>query len=323
MKRSNAFLSGIILVLGGAVLACDAGFLLSGPGTAPAAAEPVRREAKIPPDAVKMAPATDPNPPRLLSAEFEEPVPAPGLVNTAGAEDSPFILPGGETLYFFFTPDASIPADRHIIDGVTGIYRSRKSGGAWGEAERVLLQDPGKAALDGCEFILGETMWFCTIREGYDGIVWMTAELREGAWRDWRPADFDPDFQVGELHISADGTELYFGSARPGGRGKLDLWVSRMAGGEWQEPANLAPLNTPDDEGWPALSPDGSELWFYRNYGIWRSKREGGVWGEAEQILSTLAGEPTLDRDGNLYFVHHYFEDDRMIEADIYVCYRK
>jgi hypothetical protein len=270
-----------------------------------------------------MSPESDPHPPLLLSAEFEEPVPVPGAVNTAGAEDSPFILPDGNTLYFFFTPDVSVPVERQLYDGVTGIYVSRKSGGLWGEAQRIPLQDPEKIALDGCEFVQGDVMWFCTIRTGYTDLQWFTARNRGGIWRDWEPADFPAGYRVGELHLSSDGMDLYFGSDRPGGRGKLDLWMSKKAGGKWQEPVNLAPLNTPDDEGWPALSPDGTELWFYRNYGVWRAKKAHGEWGEAEQIVSTLAGEPTLDEEGNLYFVHHYFIDERMIEADIYVAYRK
>ncbi len=44
---------------------------------------------------------------------------------------------------------------------------------------------------------------------------------------------------------------------------------------------------------------------------------------EPELIVSQFAGEPTLDDAGNLYFVHHYFEHGQMIEADIYVAYRK
>ena len=40
-------------------------------------------------------------------------------------------------------------------------------------------------------------------------------------------------------------------------------------------------------------------------------------------IVSQFAGEPTLDDAGNLYFVHHYFEHGQMIEADIYVAYKK
>ena len=40
-------------------------------------------------------------------------------VNTSGREDSPFLLPDGQTLYFFFTPDVSIPAEKQLFDGVT------------------------------------------------------------------------------------------------------------------------------------------------------------------------------------------------------------
>ena len=45
-----------------------------------------------------------------------------GPVNTAGAEDSPFVTPDGQTLYFFFTPDVRVPAEQQLLDGVTGIW---------------------------------------------------------------------------------------------------------------------------------------------------------------------------------------------------------
>lgn len=45
------------------------------------------RESEIPEDAVKMSPEADMYPPQLHSYQFEEPVPMPGPVNTAGAED--------------------------------------------------------------------------------------------------------------------------------------------------------------------------------------------------------------------------------------------
>ena len=46
-------------------------------------------------------------------------------------------------------------------------------------------------------------------------------------------------------------------------------------------------------------------------------------WSEPELILSQFAGEPTLDAEGNIYFIHHYVIDDEIIEADVYVAYRK
>jgi len=36
-------------------------------------------------------------------------------------------------------------------------------------------------------------------------------------------------------------------------------------------------------------------------------------------ILSRFAGEASLDRDGNVYFTHHFFRNGEMLEADIYV----
>ncbi len=284
---------------------------------------PVGRTALIPVSAVKMSPGTDEHPPVMYARDYAQPVPLPGLVNTAGAEDSPFIMPDGKNMYFFFTPDVSVPVEKQLLDGMTGIYVSKKVGDTWDEGERVWLQEPNKLSLDGCELILGQVMWFCSTREGHDGIHWFTAEFVEGAWRNWKLADFDPSYQVGELHITAGGKELYFGSERPGGMGGLDIWSSIWVDGKWQEPVNVRAVNTSDGEGWPATNLAGDELWFTRNYGIWQSQRVGGVWQAAELVVSPLAGEPTLDGEGNLYFVHHFFSGERMIEADIYMAEKK
>jgi hypothetical protein len=92
------------------------------------AQENVDRLAKIPAAAVKMSPATDEHPPVLLSDEFEDPLPVPGAVNTAGAEDSPFIPPDGGTLFFFFTPDVTVPVEKQLLDGATGsTYRAKRA----------------------------------------------------------------------------------------------------------------------------------------------------------------------------------------------------
>jgi hypothetical protein len=299
------------------------GSVLPSPTYPPASIPTIDRESRIPAGAVKVTSATDAAPPQIFSAEYERPVPIPGAVNTAGAEDSPFITPDGNTLYFFFTPDVKIPAEKQLLDGVTGIYVSKKVDGEWSRPERILLQDPGKLALDGCEYVQGNVMLFCSAREGYEGIHWFMAQYRDGVWRDWKYADFAPDFQVGELHFTSDGSQFYFASGRPGGKGGLDIWVSTRVNSTWQEPVNVTAVNTQDSEGWPALSPDGTELWLTRNYGLWRSISVAGEWQPPEQVISPLAGEASIDSAGNVYFVHHYFKDDQMLEADIFVAYKK
>jgi len=303
------------------------GMLLAGcTGNTQSQNVPARNES-IPASLVKITPATDIYPPILHSDEWGAPVPLGAPVNTAGAEDSPFITPDGNTLYFFFTPDPNIPVEKQLFDNVTGIWVSKKSGGKWAEPERVILQDARKLSLDGCEFVSGDTMWFCSAREGYTGIHWFSANFRGGSWHDWKNADFPADYQVGELHFTRDGREVYFHSARAGGAGGLDVWVSKNVSGQWQEPLNVAALNTVDNEGWPFVSEDGNELWLLRVYqgspAIFRSKNVSGKWSEPELILSQFAGEPSLDNAGNIYFVHHYYKDGKMLEADIYVAYRK
>jgi len=85
---------------------------------------------------------------------------------------------------------------------------------------------------------------------------------------------------------------------------------------------NVEVVNSEFDEGWLALSPDGSELWFSRSCGVWRSKRVG-EWQIPELMFSPLCGEPSIDEFGNAYFNHHFFKGDVMIEADIYVVAKK
>jgi beta-xylosidase len=77
----------------------------------------------------------------------------------------------------------------------------------------------------------------------------------------------------------------------------------------------------------PFISQDGTELWFNRRYmgspAIFRSKKIDGQWSDPELIISWFAGEPSLDNEGNIYFVHHFYKDGTMIEADIYVAKKK
>jgi len=99
------------------------------------------RYSKIPPDAMKGTPTTDPFPPILACDEWEPPAPMPGPVNSAGAEDSPFITPEGDEFYFFYTPDVRVPVEKQLLDSVTGIWACRREGGSWTEPERVALSN--------------------------------------------------------------------------------------------------------------------------------------------------------------------------------------
>ena len=300
----------------------------------PATTAAVSRLAAIPAGAGKVAPHEDAWPP-VVAPGWSKPVPLGAPVNTAGAEDSPFVTPDGEALYFFFTPDLNVPAEEQLLDRVTGIWLARPAGEGWGEPEHLLLASLDELHLDGCPTVVGTWMVFCSARASNSREVDLyTATLRDGTWTDvqnWGEP-FSTGYDVGEMHITADGSALYYSSARPGGLGWLDLWVSFRTGDGWGEPVNLGPrANTAADENRPFAN--GEELWFDAQSrqglpgpAIFRASRHpDGSWSEPEEVVSSFAGEPSLTGDGRvLYFVHHYPSADmgRMIEADLYVTER-
>jgi hypothetical protein len=324
MKRGTVLAIGAVMV---ALMLVAIYVLMAGTGNEGEETTKDRLDS-IPSDASKVLPSSDVYPPELHSSLWQSPIPVPGPINTAGAEDSPFILPDGSALYFFFTPDVRKPANEQLFDGVSGIWCSQWNGSVWSEPSRVWLQDKDKLALDGAAFVQDDEMWFASAREGFTGMNLFKATFENGRWTDWQYTGdmLNRQYEVGEMHITADGQHLFFHSQRTGGQGGLDIWRSDLVDGQWQEPVNIAAVNSPGNEGWPFISQDGHELWFTRTYlgspGIFRSIWSNGTWAEPELIVSSFAGEPTLDQEGNLYFVHHFFDNGVMIEADIYVAYR-
>ena len=103
--------------------------------------------------------------------------------------------------------------------------------------------------------------------------------------------EFDTPVPVAELNspehdekpsIRFDGREIYLASGRPEGVGDLDIWVStRQSNGHaWETPVNLGlSINTTSQDRRPALSPDGTMLFFDSN-------RPGGV-GNLDLYVAT------------------------------------
>jgi hypothetical protein len=74
---------------------------------------------------------------------------------------------------------------------------------------------------------------------------------------------------------------LYFTSNRPGGPGDFDLYVSaRLADGTWGPANPIVELNTPANEGRPAIRHDGLEIFFQSNrpgsafFDLWSATRD-------------------------------------------------
>jgi hypothetical protein len=124
--------------------------------------------------------------------------------------------------------------------------------------------------------------------------------------------------------ISADGLTLYFcdffyGSARPGGVGGKDLWMSTRTSlnGPWSAPVNMGSvLNSSGDDITPTTSADGLTLIFASNrvsggwsYDLWMSTRANtdSEWGAPVNMGSTINsssydGAANLSSDGLALF---------------------
>lgn len=265
-------------------------------------------------------------PPIVHSESYAQAKPISGAVNSAGLEDSPFITPDGKTLFFFYTPNPDTPAVEQLENGITGIYRSRSLDGVWSEPERLHFDAKEGSALDGCPTYHAGELWFCSIREGnYRDIDIWISRLTANGWQETRNGGeiINHELMMGEMHLSPDGNTLIYHKPATNGRNDYDLWQVERTGERWGNAEPITPLNSSEDDSRPALSPDGNTLWFTRTYrgtpAIFRSKWTGDSWSSPELMISQFAGEPSIDNEGNIYFTHHFFKDDKMIEADIYV----
>ncbi len=278
---------------------------------------------KIPIELEKVIPEDDLYPPILHSSDFKAPKPLE-IISSAGTEDSPFIPADKDKLYFMFIKDVREKPEVQVKDKVNGIWVSNRIDGEWAAPKLILLQKENELALNGAEFIYSNEMIFASAREGYTGVHWFKAIYKNDRWDNWELLEFTPEYEVGELHIHGD--TIYFHSYMEGGNGDMDIWYAKIEGNHLSKPVNLDIINTESLEGWPYISPDGSELWYTGLYmgtsAIFRSTKDKEGWDPPEMILSQFAGEPTLDKEGNLYFVHHYFVNGTMIEADIYIAER-
>ncbi|RYD75300.1 MAG: hypothetical protein EOP55_13725, partial [Sphingobacteriales bacterium] len=142
-----------------------------------------------------------------------------------------------------------------------------------------------------------------------------------------------PNFNEGAQSISPDGLYLFFtGCNRPDGMGRCDLYVSHKEGNNWGEPFNLGtPVNSTYWDSQPAVSPDGSKLYFVSNrpgglggYDIWQtSLQSDGYWTQP----TNLGPDINTPYDEQTPFVHSdgrtlYFSSDGwpgMGDKDIFI----
>lgn len=116
--------------------------------------------------------------------------------------------------------------------------------------------------------------------------IWRTDRQADGKWGEPQrlPEPVNSRSQEWFPRPSADGW-LYFGSDRPGGFGKTDIWRARQdAAGTWQMENAGAAINTPGDEYEPLPAPDGTRMIVMAPDGLYMTQFAHGRWTPKQKL---------------------------------------
>lgn len=205
---------------------------------------------------------------------------APGVLDTEADEYGPTFSPDGRTVYF------TLRADRR---GHEAIVVSTWEDAGWTTPTTVSFSG---ANHDKEPFVTpdGSQLFFARNEVPGEGDttfdIWVSERNGDG----WSPPTrLGPAVNSGDYDnypsVAANGN-LYFGSRREGGLGRLDLYVSRFEDGQYLPAENLGPaINSESTDADPYIAPDESYL-------IFCSTRPGGA-GSGDLYVSFRADDGT------------------------------
>jgi len=223
-------------------------------------------------------------------------------VNSAVSEYYPTLTIDGSQLIF----------TRRVRGLNEDFYRAGRKDTSWSFA-RPLEGNINTSFNEGAQCISQDGQWLiftgCNFPEGYGSCdLYISYSTPEG-WS--APENMGPKINSTSWEsapsLSPDKRDLYFASARPGGFGASDIYVShRLPNGRWGEPENLgAEINTVGDERSPFIHADNQTLYFTSNglpgYGgddLFLSRKSAkGKWGAAKNLgypINTIENESSL-----------------------------
>jgi outer membrane protein OmpA-like peptidoglycan-associated protein len=207
---------------------------------------------------------------RLGEDEWEKPRSLSGSLNGKGHDASIQV----------FDNDTKMLMYRQDEGG--DIFYSERNGGDWTEPKK-LNGNVNSKAFESDAFITpdGLTIYFSTSKYSEDNTLDIYFATRQPGG-DWGPAksignQINTKFDDDSPYLSRDGKTLYFASRGHNTMGGYDIFKSTWdeAARAWGRPENMGyPVNTPDDDTYYRLSPDGS-------YAYLSSYRIGG-YGEKD-----------------------------------------
>ncbi len=144
------------------------------------------------------------------------------------------------------------------------------------------------------------------------------------------PKPINSKFEEKHAALSGNGKTIYFTSNRRGGKGRRDIWISKLKDdGTWGKPSNFA-LNTSNDEESPFLLPDDKTLYFSSKgylgmggYDIFKTTmQEDGTWSQPINV-----GFPVNTVDDDVFYFpiiggkKAYYTQKNNESTDIYTAF--
>jgi hypothetical protein len=262
-----------------------------------------------------LAAASSETPRKPWSSDHPIPKPElfePGLVSTGYDDSHAVFTPDRRELYFLRnTPDFA-----HWTVLVTRFEKGRWSSlrvapfsGRYSDADVSFSRD-------------GKTMFFVSTRpvdgkgpEREDTEIWTMNKTADG-WSQPNHIEVlsSPGYEY--FPVVADSGTLYFGSERPGGKGKGDIWRSRLVGGHYTEPENLGDaINTAGQEVEAWIAPDESFMILAASgrpdsiggYDFYVTRNCGGSWTPPRNLGEPINSKgwelsPRFTPDGKYFF---------------------
>ncbi len=189
----------------------------------------------------------------------------PAPINNFFAQSHPVLTADGKTLYFTTLNGMSRTDDENIVV-------STWVNNAWSEPVSISDNINTKGNEGTCSISMdGNSLVFvgCGKADGLGSCDIYISYRVNGIWS--KPVNLGPAINSpswdSHPSLSADGRTLYFVSARQGGYGKEDIYVSHMNDqGIWQPSVNAGPtINTAGTEFSPFIHADGITLYYSSN----------------------------------------------------------